>query len=264
MDQKHESFLPDDYVEQRVQRRTNVVLLTLFAVVMAGIVGAFVVSGKRGENVEQMYADVNARFIEAARRLEQLDELQQRKQQMIRKAQVTSVLVERVPRTAILAELINNMPATLSLLEMRLDTHIVKNAPPRTAIEAAKRARRSGDALPDEPQVQPTEVSIDLTGIAPTDVQVAQFMTALSHNEMFTDVNLTVSEEQQVDNRPMRRFRIRMSIAPEADVRKFQPTLADRDLNQNPMSNTVQIDRQGRLVVPTERSVSAVEAAEAD
>ena len=31
------SFLPDDYVEQRIERRTNVICLLLFVVVAAGI-----------------------------------------------------------------------------------------------------------------------------------------------------------------------------------------------------------------------------------
>ena len=53
----------------------------------------------------------------AAQRIEQFNQLQGQKEKMLRKAKVTSVLIERIPRSVILAELINHMPGTLSLLE---------------------------------------------------------------------------------------------------------------------------------------------------
>ena len=122
------SFLPDDYVEKRKQHRTNVVNLTLFVVVMAAILGAFFVTDRQRTEVRSLQRDVNAQFEEAAKRLEQLDQLQVQKKQMVRKARVTGVLLERVPRSLILSELVNSMPSTVSLEELDLTTKVIRAA----------------------------------------------------------------------------------------------------------------------------------------
>ena len=43
----HSSFLPDDYLEQRAERRTNLISLVLFAVVMLGVFLAFLFTNQR-------------------------------------------------------------------------------------------------------------------------------------------------------------------------------------------------------------------------
>jgi hypothetical protein len=61
-------------------------------------------------------------------------------------------------------------------------------------------------------------VSIKITGIAGTDVQVAQFITRLNQSGLVRDVNLVVSEEFKGDGESMRRFQIEMMVSPNADV----------------------------------------------
>src|SRR5687768_945733 len=93
------SFLPEDYLEKRTQRRTNLICVSLFCVVMLGVVGAYFAVHRRGAQMRARLVEVNHRFEEAAKRLDQLEELQGRKQQMVHKAKVTAALLERVPRT---------------------------------------------------------------------------------------------------------------------------------------------------------------------
>ena len=116
------SFLPEDYIEKKIARRTNIVCMALFLVVMGGVIGWYFVTSIRGSEVRDLQKQVNASFEEAAQRLEQLEKLQAHKQKMIQKAEVTSVLVERVPRSLVLAELINHMPIQLSLTNLDMDT----------------------------------------------------------------------------------------------------------------------------------------------
>jgi hypothetical protein len=256
------SFLPEDYIEKRSQRRTNLLCVSLFVVVMAGIVSAYFVQDRQWNDVSRLQARINARFEEAAKRIEQLDELQARKEQMVQKARVTSALIEPVPRTLILSELINNMPATLSLLEFNLDTRVVpQRVTATTALDKAKqeaKARKAdsllggaGGGAPAEPEVPPTEVSVQVVGVAPTDVQVAQFMTALGRCALFSDLSLAFSEEVVIDEHTMRKFRVEMKVNQDLDVQQVEPTRVER-LAQNPMANTIQIDAQGKLVTPSE------------
>jgi hypothetical protein len=164
---------------------------------------------------------VNQRFEEAAKRLEQLDVLQRRKEAMVRKAQVSAALIERIPRSVVLAELVNNMPATLSLVDMNLSTRTLQTAPrPTTALQQARQKRAAASAAADPlPELPQTEVSMYLIGLAPTDVEVAQFMTALSASFLFDDVNLIFSEEDYVDDRAMRRFRVEITLNQDVDLK---------------------------------------------
>jgi hypothetical protein len=249
------SFLPEDYLEGRAQRRTNLLSLGLFALVLAGITAAAAFGERQRTQVSQLQAQVNSQFEDAAKRLDQLDELQTRKQQMIQKAKVTAALLERVPRTLVLSELINNMPATLSLLEFNLDTRVVtQRITAATALDKAKlEAKKKAEALGGDfdVDVPPTEVGVQIVGVAPTDVQVAQFMTALGRCELFTDLNLVFSEETLLSDHTMRKFRIEMKVNQDVDVQRIVPTRGER-LNHNPMAATIQIDAQGKLVTPVE------------
>ncbi len=242
------SFLPEEYLDRRLQRRTNVISLVLFVVVLGVVVSAYFVTDQQRAEVKSLQAQVNQQFEDAAKRLEQLDELQRRKDAMIRKAQVSAALIERVPRSVLLAEMINNMPATLSLVELDLTTKILQTAPrPKTAMEKARQAQHVEAA--SEPEVPVTEAPIYMIGLAPTDVEVAQFMTALGQSPMFRDVNLVYSEEAQIDERVMRRFRVEMMLNQHIDLKTLREH-EDQTPNLNPMGGTFQIDVKGQLVFP--------------
>lgn len=245
---KNASFLPEDYVEKRAQRRTNFFNITLFLIVMGGIVGAFIVNDRQHGDVRALQASVNQQFADAAKRLEQLDELQGRKTEMLRKAEVSSVLVERVPRSLLLSELINNMPSTLSLVEFKLETKVVQNSRRAvTALDKAKAASRFAKTNgAGQPDIKPTEITINLTGVAPTDMEVSQFMSALSKNPLVQDLNLAYSLETKIQDQLMRRFRIDLVIEQDLDLTAVQPRKVERELKQNPMDQTA----GSRLMAP--------------
>lgn len=245
------NFLPEDYVEKRSQRRTNLISLSLFIVVMSGIIAAFLVTDRHRVEVTQLRHQVNTQFEEAAKRLDQLEQLQAQKQEMVRKAKVTAMLIERLPRSLMLAELINSMPSTLSLLQLDLETKVirVKSSLATTSLDRAKQLNAKNES--SEPQIRPTESTLFLVGVAPTDVQVAQYMMSLSRSPMFKDVNLVFSEEVKMSqDQLMRKFRIDMMLNPDVDIKKIEPKVVDRELTQDPMSNTIQINANGQLVKP--------------
>ena len=244
MADKNLSFLPEDYLEKRAARRTNVICLSLFGVVLVGVVAAFfVTSGQRADAIDRLTL-VKAEFAEAARRLEQLEELQDRKHQMVHKAHVTSVLVERIPRSLILAELINHMPDTLSLIQLDMDTTELRTATtPRTAMQRQQEiARQRQELEAGIVQVPETQVTIKLVGLAPTDVEVAQYMAALGQHEMFHDVELIISEQKTVEQQPMREFRVQMKLNQQVDVHQLEPKLVRRDPLHSEVPEFVPID----------------------
>ena len=63
------------------------------------------------------------------------------------------------------------------------------------------------------------DVYLKLTGVADTDVQVAEFMAKLNGATLVKDVNLVVSDVFKQGDREMRRFQIEMMLNPNAEVK---------------------------------------------
>lgn len=255
MAEKDMSFLPEDYIERRVEMRTNLICLSLFGVVLAGVLGAYFVTSRQRAEVLEQQQSINAAFTEAAKRISQLDELQTQKKRLLRKAQVTTTLIEPVPRSNLLAELINRMPASLTLVELELnskqvDGGVAFNAPRGSALAAASAAAGKGegeaDAADPQPQVPRFRVDIQLIGLAPTDIQVAQYMTSLARCSLLDSVDLAYSEETRQEDISMRRFRIDMTLDPQADIRAIEPLTVDRD-KPTQMFGTVDVNDQAGL-----------------
>src|SRR5215212_9885173 len=62
------------------------------------------------------------------------------------------------------------------------------------------------------------DVNMKATGIATTDVQVAQFISKLNKSPLLSEVNLVISDEFLQDNQKLRRFQIEMTLNPLAQV----------------------------------------------
>jgi hypothetical protein len=242
---ENQSFLPEDYLEKRAQTRTTIICVSLFLIVLTGVVAAWVVSWQQYHDVVRHQRQVRAQFEEAAKRLEQFEKLQAQREQMIHKAQVTGTLIERVPRSVLLAELINSMPPNLSLLDMKVDTKVISRPQPPVTAMARARNQKQVAAAPVKPQPPETQVTIVLTGVAPTDVQVAQFMSSLGGNVMFANQHLGFSEESKIKDQSMRKFRVDIELAPGIDVQRHEPRMVKRELLNNPMSSKMQIVPDG-------------------
>src|SRR5688572_7060434 len=217
------SFLPDDYLERKAQRRTNAICATLFLIVMTAIGSAFTYTEKAMRQAEQQHDAIEKHYTDAAKRIEQFQQLQEKQRTMAMQAELTSSLLEKVPRSFLLAEVTNAMPPGVSLLDLNLESR--KRAAPaaptaKSAFEAKKSAApaKKGNAQPGS-EAKLYDVTIKITGVAGTDVQVAQFITRLNQSMLVRDVNLVVSEEFKGDgNDAMRRFQIEMMVSPNADV----------------------------------------------
>lgn len=239
---KNMSFLPEDYLQKRIARRTNILCMSLFVIVMGGVIAAFFVTDRQRSEIKRHQEEVNRQFVEAAKRLDQLDKLQDQKQQMIRKAKLASVLIERVPRTLLMSELINHMPATLSLLEFNLETKVIQSTPVRSAMQrASRRADRLKEGTKEEVQAPVTRMTIRMKGVAPTDVEIAHFVTALDGHALFSNPAWEYSKTTKIDGQEMREFAIELTVEQDVDLQTLQPTMVKRDLKMNPMGHTVEL-----------------------
>jgi Tfp pilus assembly protein PilN len=145
---------------------------------------------------------------------------------MAHQAEVTASLLERVPRSYLLAEFTNSMPAGVSLIDLSLESRIRSAPAPtaagKTAFEQKKAELEakatSKTAAAPVAQAKAYDVGLKLTGVAQTDVQVAQFLNKLSRSKLLTDVNLVIVDQYAVDNDKVRKFTLDMMLNPDAQI----------------------------------------------
>ncbi len=230
------SFLPEDYLEQKYTRRANVVCVLLFLLTGGGIAAGW--NWMRGSNtrIETTFAEVDTKYTDAARKIEQVKKMHEKQRAVVRHAELAASLVEKVPRSNILAEITNALPTGVSLLDLNMRSMLRQGgaAPAQAASSFAqhKAALESQNQPAPAPQI---DVKIAITGIATDDIQVAQLMSHLSKCSLFQKVNLVISDVYSPNgsdpNKPdkgpkLRKWQIEMMLNPQAEVREDSKTAA--------------------------------------
>lgn len=212
---------------------------------MVAVFGAFLVTNRQWTQVRAAQQSINVAYQEAAIQIEQLTELEDQREQMLHKAELAASLVERVPRSILLAELINRMPPRLSLINLTLTSEkIIKpdvdpaanTGTGRLAAGRPERASTKEEAAQQSRRIEPTRymVRVTMTGVAPTDLEVSRYMAELNNYDLLQNVALEYSEEHEIEDQTMRQFRIKFTLDPDADVREIQPLMKKRSIH-NPM-----------------------------
>lgn len=218
------SFLPDDYLESKAQRRTNTIFAVLFLIEMVAIGGAFSFTERSMRSVESQYAKVDADYTDAAKRIQQVQQMQEKQRQMAQQAELSAALLEKVPRSFVLAELTNALPSGVSLTDFAMESKLrqsVTETVAQTAFERKKaRAEKDKAAKNETPQAKIYDVSMKITGLANDDVQVASFISKLNRSRMLKEVNLVYTDTAKggEDVKDMRKFQIEFALDPTADV----------------------------------------------
>ncbi len=222
----HVGFLPDEYVEQRRMRRSTAIGLTLFTVVLLGVAGAFFVTNTQWNDVREYGQAVDVRYKQAAENLEQLNELEAHAGKLVKKAEVVLALVERVPRSLLIAEITSAMPAQMTLTNLELkSTKIAPPVPEEKAKKGGKKSSsksRTSDEGPEQDvlSVPRFKSTLVLMGVAPTHQDIARYVSSLQHSTLLTGIELKVSESTLIKEREMIKFRIEGMIDPNADPRR--------------------------------------------
>jgi Tfp pilus assembly protein PilN len=234
------SFLPEDYLRQKHERRGNLISLALFCVVMFGVTGAFFVTNRQWSSVKARQREINLLYSQEAKKIEQLKVLEAQKTEMLAKAEITAALIERVPRSILLAELINRMPEQLTLTDLELDGQRIKEAPTVAARAARPKARSlagkggaKGKPEPEPEAPKPVapkyDFKITLVGLAADDSFVADYQTALKDCPLLDNVDLLSTVAVKIDETVRRKFKIEATIRPSADARNIEPLKIPRN-----------------------------------
>lgn len=209
------SFLPENYLAEKSKRRANLICAGLFLVVVFAIAAALGLANRSLRQIQLQHDAVQKDYTRAATRIDQVKVLQQQQEIMAHQADLASSLLEKVPRSNLLAEITNALPNGVSLIDLTLDSRERPKAP----APAIGQPIKPGDAKkvkPPEPKLY--DVTIKLTGVAGDDGEVAQFIRNLSASKMLSDVNLVVVDQNKMGDDVVRKFELRMIINPNADL----------------------------------------------
>ncbi|MDA0974576.1 MAG: PilN domain-containing protein [Planctomycetota bacterium] len=230
------SLLPDDFLADARERRTNIAALLLFAIVLGGVAFWYTRTNVAWHEIRDRQEQVRQSFTSVAEQIRDMQEQETMRRDMVDKAQLALSLVDPVPRSILLAELVDRLPERVSLVDLELRSQQIKQPAPRDRAPSgdarSKAARGRGDAPPEPARPDPVRYAIDgtLTGIAPNDLDVSAYLQRLNDLDLLESVRLEVSEEKTIAGVPSRQFRIAIRIGPEADVRRSRSILqADSD-----------------------------------
>ena len=245
------SFLPESYVANKAQARTNALGLFLFVVVLVGVVGAFMVTNQRWESVRHEQAAINSLYEEEAAKIDQLKALEAQRQELVAKAEVTTALVDRVPRSVLLAEIVTRMPEPITILEFELESTRVKpTAPakdsgkgaPAVKTISSKSGSKKPAAKPEPPKPQPPrfQTSLSIIGVASANNDIADFLAGLKACTLLASVEIEYIRETRMDELDLRKFRIKAAVAEKADAADLESVEETTLVNWTPSSAPLQ------------------------
>jgi len=209
------NLLPAEYLQRRFQHRANVICLLLFVLVAGTIGAAALVSEEHGRNTRKVCARINAQYSDAARLIDEMHRLEVQKQTMLRKAELSAALMERLPRSCTLAAVVNALPDGAALTSLAMKT--VLSQAPAPAARSKHEKLKSGAIQAATPPA--TVVTMVLNGVAATDVEVARFIANLAQNPMTEQVDLVFSQETRTKETGLvRQFQLTVRLKPNADA----------------------------------------------
>ncbi len=191
-------FLPDWYPMLRRKRRI-LVLETWCGIMIAAALVLWVILSARDVHARQTLLGTRQGEIrQTDSDLQKLNELESLKRQMSDQAKLVAHLGPHVPIGRLIDDLEKKMPKEMALLDVSLE--FKQQNRPQTGRPVA-----GAEPLLDR------QVSVQLHGVAPTDVVLGNFMIRLATIPRFLGSSLSTADLHQ-DGRLMREFRITFSL----------------------------------------------------
>ena len=104
----------------------------MFLIVAMILASWWHVRSKSHAKIVAEFNEVNDNYVEAARKIEQVKRMHEQQREVVHHAELAASLVERVPRSNMLAEITNALPIGVSLIDLSMTS-----TPPRRCSRAS-------------------------------------------------------------------------------------------------------------------------------
>ena len=199
-------FVPEDYVQLKESHRANFFFLAMVGLITAAVAGTFGIIKVRQEAVAREAMTVDERMGSVQQSIKQLESLQQQRQEMMKTALLAAELIEPVPRSIIAAFLTNALPNNISLTSIR----IMQSKAPQVFVPgvASNQYEAAKAAAEQKPQRQNEITTIEIEGLAASDIEVADYIASLSAPVLLENVCLVHSMQKVLDDVGYRQFKL--------------------------------------------------------
>ena len=193
------SLLPEEFVNETRERRTGLLAALLFPLVLAAVVGAFFVTNRQWSQVRDAQAAVDEQTARVAAQIAEMRSLERIRAEMGARSELARGLLEPVPRSLILAILVQTMPNEITLTAVEIRSEEIRPPkeakPAATAVSSAKAGGKPAAAKPAAPAIPRRATVLAIGGLAPSLHEVGRWMSALEQVPMFASVRLELMEE---------------------------------------------------------------------
>ena len=195
-------FLPAWYPQVRRRRRFVMLQAWMTLVILGGLGAWLTFAGRNVREYEARLARVDRELTASRSELKVIEELMTLRKDLVQKSQVLAKVGSHAEAARLLATLDEAMPKSTALLELSLiteETHA-------TVTSSGARANVQKEPVMDR------RLNVKLTGVAPTDVEVASFLDKLTGKPFLDDVRMTGSKPRLDNGRIMREFEVYFSM----------------------------------------------------
>jgi Tfp pilus assembly protein PilN len=193
-------FLPRWYPLLLRRRRIATIQVWVTLAAVAGL-GVWALASER---TSRLYADhlavLHVQLVQSSADLQRLEEIEAVKHKLERQDQIIRRLGVHVPASRILEAISQLMPPHMALSDLEIATQ--QQAEPLTT------AQRAHGAVPRIHR----QLKVDLKGVAPTEDDLATFLTQLVAVPYFTQVELVKAKDSSSDGHLMRWFEVTFAL----------------------------------------------------
>jgi Tfp pilus assembly protein PilN len=194
-------FLPNWYPQLRRRRRVVALMAWVTVGLLAGMGSWVAVTQQKIHTRQTRLVQLDGELQRSREELKDLDNLVTFEKKLKERAQVLNKVGFHVEAARLLATLDEVMPKSASLLEV---SFLTEEKQPVTLVAA--KAAQERDRVTDR------RLNVRVSGIAPTDVEVADFLTKLTGKAFFEDVRMTGSKPRMEAGHMMREFEVYFSM----------------------------------------------------
>ena len=194
-------FLPNWYPQLRRRRRVVALMAWVTVGLLAGMGSWVAVTQQKIHTRHTRLVQLDGELQRSREELKDLDNLVTFEKKLKERAQVLNKVGFHVEAARLLATLDEVMPKSASLLEV---SFLTEEKQPVTLVAA--KAAQERDRVADR------RLNVRVSGIAPTDVEVADFLTKLTGKPFFEDVRMTGSMPRMEAGHMMREFEVYFSM----------------------------------------------------
>ena len=195
-------FLPAWYPQVRRRRRFVMLQAWMTLVILGGLGAWLTFAGRNVREYEARLTRVDRELTASRSELKVIEELMTLRKDLVQKSQVLAKVGSHAEAARLLATLDEAMPKSTALLELSLITDETHT----TVTSSGARANVQKEPVMDR------RLNVKLTGVAPTDVEVASFLDKLTGKPFLDDVRMTGSKPRLDNGRIMREFEVYFSM----------------------------------------------------